>query len=209
MLLKKPYKLTLLQILLILFLATRGCKEIDKQKVLPLSHIDVVTKWADMTLFITKNTAANTPTYSSRALGYIGLTMYECVVNSAQEYNSVSKQLIGLDSLSKTDDGKEYNWLVSLNAGQAAILKSLYNHTSTENSNKIDSLEKSILLSLSASSNKETIERSVNYGKQIATEIYEWSVKDGGHKGYLQNFTLKFIPQHKQGNWKPSLSTLR
>lgn len=182
-----------------------GCKEFKKYNSSPLSHIDVVTKWADMTLFITKNTPANTPTYSSRALAYIGVTMYESVVNSSKEYNSLVKQLSGLDSLSKPDIGKEYNWLISLNASQALIIKSLYSHTAPENLEKVDSLEKSILLSLSASSNQETVERSLNYGKQIAKEIYEWSVKDGGHKGYLQNFTLQFIPQHKPGNWKPSL----
>ncbi|MFT6512474.1 MAG: hypothetical protein ACJAX1_001044, partial [Neolewinella sp.] len=41
---------------------------------------DVPSVWADMTLKLSKETPGNSPTYASRCLGYIGLTMYECMV---------------------------------------------------------------------------------------------------------------------------------
>ena len=77
-----------------------------KEKII-ISDQDLTIKWADMTLFITKNTPANTPTYSSRCLGYIGLTMYESVVNGYPNYQSLSGQLAGLDSLPKPENGQK------------------------------------------------------------------------------------------------------
>ena len=46
----------------------------DTQKTLP-AH------WADVTLKTIQFTFPNSPTYTSRSLGYIGLTMYESVVH--------------------------------------------------------------------------------------------------------------------------------
>ena len=37
-----------------------------------------------------------------------------------------------------------YDWILSLNAGQAVILKRIYNQTSDANKLRIDSLEKTI-----------------------------------------------------------------
>jgi hypothetical protein len=42
---------------------------------------DVAAKWADMSLFVIRYSAFNTPTYSSRSLAYLGLCMYETIVS--------------------------------------------------------------------------------------------------------------------------------
>lgn len=172
----------------------------------PLTDQDLTTKWADMTLYITKNTPSNSPTYSSRCLGYIGLTMYESVVNGYPNYQSLSGQLDGLDSLPKPILGKKYDWKLSLNAAQATILKNIYNQTSDKNKLKIDSLEKSIQENCNQNSqDKELIDRSVAYGKAIALRIFEWSKTDGGHRGYLKNFDKKMVHPNRAGSWSPPL----
>ena len=104
---------------------------------------EVATAWADMTNYITKTTPANTPTFASRCFGYIGLTMYESVVNGYPEYQSVAPQLNGLGNLPLPEKGVVYNWQLALNAGQAEILRNIYIQTSDENKKKIDSLEQS------------------------------------------------------------------
>lgn len=111
-----------------------------------------------MTLFITKNTNGNSPTYASRCFGYIGLTMYESIVQesnkgsvhnqpqpSTPQYFSLANRLNGLDSMPVADPQTEYDWRLSLNASQAFILKNLYNQTSDKNKNSIDSLENALL----------------------------------------------------------------
>src|SRR5688572_32658619 len=57
---------------------------------------DVAVKWADMTLYTARFSAFNTPTYCSRALGYMGLTMYQSIVYGDSTYRSMSGQLNGL-----------------------------------------------------------------------------------------------------------------
>ena len=102
----------------------------------------LASKWADMATYITKNTPANSPTYASRCLGYIGLTMYESVVAGYPDYQSLQKQLNNMPELPKIEANKSYNWQLSFNAAEAEIIKSIYAQTSDENKVKIDSLEK-------------------------------------------------------------------
>lgn len=172
----------------------------------PLTDQDLTTKWADITLYITKNTPSNSPTYSSRCLGYIGLTMYESVVNAYPNYQSLSGQLDGLDNLPKPEKNKKYDWKLSLNAAQATILKNIYNQTSDKNKLKIDSLENTIYEYYTKNlQDKALIERSVTFGKSVADSIFEWSKTDGGHRGYLKNFDKKMTHPQRAGSWSPPL----
>lgn len=161
--------------------------------------------WTDLTLFITKNTPANTPTFASRCLGYTGLTMYESVVPGFNTYQSLSDQLNAGLFLPKIDTTKEYVWPVSLNAAQAQILRKIYIQTADSNKLKIDSLELIIFKYYTSFHSKEAIERSVHFGKSIADSIFNWSVSDGGHRGYLKNFDKKMVLRQFPGSWKPPL----
>lgn len=165
---------------------------------------EVPLLWADMTLFVTQNTPANSPTFASRALGYIGLTMYESVVHSSNDFFSLAGQLNGLTELPLPEKDKQYCWPLALSAGQAAILRDIYVQTSSDNRNKIDSLENAISRYYKDSlSDNDISERSIKYGKEVASAIFQWSKTDGGHRGYLANFDKKMVPQSRVGAWKP------
>ncbi len=169
-----------------------------------ISKEDVAIEWSKMSLFITQYTPSNSPTFASRAFGYIGLTMYESIVNGYDTHNSLSGQLNGLSNLPKPIDGKEYNWILALNAGQAAILKNIYVQTSDENKMKIDSLENEIK-TLFSHQDGEVVNRSISYGKSVAEAIFNWSKTDGGHRGYLYNFDKEAVHPNRPGSWKPPL----
>jgi hypothetical protein len=172
----------------------------------PLTDQELALKWGEMTLFITKNTPGNSPTYASRCLGYIGLTMYESVVNGYPDYTSLAGQLDSLDSLPKPLKGVDYNWQLSLNAAEACILKNIYNQTSDLNKLKIDSLENAIYQFYSTKiTDKAVLDRSINYGKSVASVIFEWSKTDGGHRAYLRNFDKKMVQPTQAGCWSPPL----
>lgn len=172
----------------------------------PLADHEIAAGWAEMALFITKNTPANSPTYASRCFGYIGLTMYESIVPGYPSYNSLAGQLNGLEKLPQPDPNTAYDWQLSLNAGQADILRSIYNQTSDENKAKIDSLERTVLESISSRINdKALVERSVAFGRSVAQSIFEWSKTDGGHRGYLNNFDKTMVLPERPGAWKPPL----
>ena len=67
----------------------------SKEKPIPLTEQQVAIKWADMTLYITHYTPSNSPTYASRCIGYIGLTMYESIVQGYDDYQSLEGQRNG------------------------------------------------------------------------------------------------------------------
>jgi len=193
----------LLLVSLIIIGVTSSCKQENKK--LPEDY-ELATAWADMTNYITKTTPANTPTFASRCFGYIGLTMYESVVNGYPEYQSVATQLNGLGSLPLPEKGVAYNWQLALNAGQAEMLRNIYIQTSDDNKKRIDSLEASFVNVLKTTTPDEAVvNRSILYGKKIAQLIFEWSKTDGGHRGYLTNFDKKLMFPNKPGGWKPAL----
>lgn len=166
----------------------------------------VANSWADMTTHVTQYTPANSPTFASRCLGYIGTTMYESVVHGFPEYNSLVGQLSELEALPLPEPNQTYDWTLSLNAGQAEILRNIYMQTADSNKVMIDSLEDIVYRSFATKLEDPTIaERSAAYGKSIAQAIFEWSKTDGGHRGYLKNFDKELVHPQFPGSWKPPL----
>ncbi|MFX0555837.1 phosphatase PAP2 family protein [Maribacter sp. CXY002] len=195
------YKITFVSLLGPLIFIS--CRTDSENKALQPN--DVAIEWAKMTLFITKNTPSNSPTFASRAFGYIGVTMYECVVNGYENHNSLQGQLNGLTTLPIPKNTKEYNWVLALNAGQSYILKNIYVQTSEKNIKQIDSLENVILKQFSNGIPEKVVSNSITYGKEVAKAIFEWSKNDGGHRGYLKNFDKTMVHSNVPGSWKPPL----
>ncbi len=193
-----------ISIFALLIMLISGCKE-ELVEVTLKPH-EVCNKWADLTLYILQYTGANSPTFASRTIGYIGLTMYESVVHADTTYQSLAGQLNDLDQLPLPDQNRDYLWEVSLNAGQAEILRNIYVQTSDENKVKIDSLENAIVdLYRKAKYGEQRIDASVAFGKAIGSAIFEWSKKDGGHRAYLQNFDKDWKHPEFEGAWQPPL----
>ncbi len=166
----------------------------------------IASSWADLSTYITQFTPANSPTFASRCFGYIGLTMYESIVHGYDSHQSLAGQLNGLPSLPLPDTSLNYSWEIALNAGQAYILDSIYMQTSDENKAKIDSLERAFLRYYSSRvGDRETVNRSVVFGQEVADAIFQWSKTDGGHRGYLRNFDKDLVHPERPGSWKPPL----
>lgn len=171
-----------------------------------LEEYEVAVAWAEMTNFITKNTPANTPTFSSRCFGYISLVMYESAVYADSTYQSIASQLNGLDSMPIPESGQAYNWLLSMNAAEAEIIRLIYIQTSDDNKRKIDSLENHLKEIISQKlTDRAVVERSISFGKSVAERIFDWSTTDSGHRGYLANFDKTLTFEEKPGCWYPAL----
>lgn len=187
----------------LLFCLVAGC---SSDTVPAYTEQEIATEWAEMTLYITQFTPANSPTYASRCIGYIGLTMYESVVHGYPKYQSLAGQLNGLDELPLPAESETYDWPTTFNAAQAQIIRNLYQQTSDVNKSKIDSLERQISKSLGRNLDDSKIqERSKEYGQAVANAIFEWSKTDGGHRGYLRNFDKEYEHPEWPGSWKPPL----
>ena len=190
-----------------LLLTTFQFFQCSREQTIELTEQDPAVKWSELSLHITRFTPANSPTFASRCLGYIGLVMYECIVHGAPGYQSLAGQLHDLDQLPLPRLEQNYKWSLALNAGQATILRKLYIQTADSNKYKIDSLEQLLHNSIVRSNaiDPEVAERSAEYGRAVADAIFEWSQTDGGHRGYLRNFDKDLVHPEFPGSWKPPL----
>lgn len=168
------------------------------------SSADVATLWATMTTQVMTAAPKNSPTYGSRALGYLGLTMYETVVWSDPSYRSIATSLCDTLSMPKPIAKKKYCWELALNAGQAYLLKQLYGYTNKMN--PVDSLAAIIHTQYAAKKSKSVVQRSDEFGKAIAETIYNWSKSDGGHEGYTRNFPPNYVNVVGTGLWVPPVA---
>jgi hypothetical protein len=164
-------------------------------------------QWADMTLYTLRFSAFNTPTYSSRSLGYMGLAMYESIVHADPQYKSLAGQLPGLE-LPTPESNQSYHWIISLNAAQHTLLKKLYPVPANSHRlihEKIDALAESIYQTNAKNIAPDVLERSVEYGNAVAEAIYTWSLDDGGHEGYTRNFVPSFEFPTGDSYWIPPI----
>jgi hypothetical protein len=168
-------------------------------------NADAAVKWADMTLYTIRFSAFNTPTYSSRSLGYLGLAMYESIVHGDSAHRSLNGQLDGL-TLPLPDGGESYQWILSLNAGQDTLLKLLYPVPGNSHRfihQRIDSLSKALYEEYSVGISPKIKDRSVQFGRAVAIAIYNWSLTDGGDKGYTRNFDPAYVFPVGPSYWVP------
>jgi hypothetical protein len=186
--------------MVVLYPLLQGCSDSDEY---PVNNSNAATIWADLTLETIQRTPPNSPTFTSRNLGYIGLTMYESVVNGSFESKSMLGQLQDLESLPDADMSVEYNWTISLNAGQARILRSLYAHMSESQLARIDSTENFIYQYELLTTDAVVAQRSADFGRAVADAIFEWSVNDGGHEGYKYHFDPEYAFPQGEGYWVP------
>jgi hypothetical protein len=161
----------------------------------------VATAWAELNVLLMTGTRYNTPTYGSRALGYIGLTMYETVVASSSKYRSVATKRC--DTLRLPKAPKIFCPELALNAGQAYMLNAFFGFANKQK--LIDSLEKKVYQQYAARFSPAVATASAEYGKKIAARIYEWSKTDGGHDGWDHNFPKDYIRPEGLGLWIPPI----
>lgn len=185
----------------LLILAFSSCKNDEIPRIfqappnLADEPADVSLLWANMTLYTIRFSGANSPTYASRSLGYMGLAMYESIVQGDSKNRSMSGQLNGFTLPLKSVD-KTYHWVLSLNAAQDTLLKLLYPVPANSHRfvlERIDSLSNAIYAGHSSDIDPEIVKRSMEFGEAIALAIYDWSLTDGGDQGYTRNFDPNFL----------------
>jgi PAP2 superfamily len=178
---------------------------------------EVAIKWAKSTLDFINLQPTKSPTFVSRTLGYIGITMYESVVQSSQKYQSIAPELNGLGELPKPETGKEYDWVLVLNASQSKIIRLLWQpmkhpeydggYHGGKSRAILDSLELAIQTERECILEDTAIfNRSIKYGKSIAEAVYEWSKTDGGHEMNFMSFDYAYKYPEGIGYWIPPIN---
>lgn len=165
---------------------------------------DIAVAWVKMQQKLFVGTPGLLPHVTGRTYGYVGLTLYESIAPGMPGYQSIASQLNGELILPAIQQGKKYHWPTSANAALAFMLKNLLPHTTPELLKSIDSLESDFYIKFQAEVDAEGLQRSAEFGKQIASAIFEWSKTDGGHEAYKNPFLDTYVPPTGPGKWVPT-----
>jgi hypothetical protein len=169
---------------------------------LPATQFDaaVPTAWFDLAQRLIKGTPGYSPPVASRALGCLGVGLYESVLPGMPDHVSLAGVLHELSGLPRTGLNVAYHWPSAANAALASMTRSLFPTAPEGLRSQIDQLE----AQLQDDVPRGILSRSVDYGRQVAEAVDAWSRSDGGHEGYLRNFPSDYVPPAGPGKWVPT-----
>jgi len=161
---------------------------------------DVILKWINLNNRLLLTTARVAPGVKvNREFAYTGIALYESVVPGMPAYQSLSSQLNQMPQMPIVEPGSAYHWPACANATLAAMNRFFFPTTSAANKASMDSLETALNSQYQTEVNAEEFQRSVQFGKDIAQKIIDWSNTDGADHAF-DAYTLPAGP----GLWVPT-----
>jgi membrane-associated phospholipid phosphatase len=168
----------------------------------------VATEWFQLALQLVQQTPGFSAPVASRALAYLGLSLYESVAPGLPQPASLAGQLNELDSLPWAQPDEALHWPSVANAALATMTRSMFPQASAENKARIDLLERSLPLKLGrdfdpATLSPEVSTRSQTFGRLMAMALMTWARTDGGHEawGPPQRGRESYLPPSGPGQW--------
>ncbi|MEO6732452.1 MAG: vanadium-dependent haloperoxidase [Ferruginibacter sp.] len=187
-------------------------KEKDQEPVYEHGHLNqvknfssgVVINWLDMQLEMLRVPlpAGVGSQAAERALAYNGIALYEAVVNGMPAYQSLGGQLTDFPNMPSIQPGKAYHWAACANAALAYINRKLFPAASAQNKTKMDQLEDSLKNVFATEVDANTLQRSIDYGRAVATKVADWAATDGS-----ANVNPAYNPPVGFGLWVPTAPT--
>ncbi len=142
---------------------------------------DVVIRWLNMQLDMLRvPLAPGTGSQDAgRAMAYCGIAAYESVVPGMPAYQTLTNQLNGFPDMPLAEPGKAYHWAASANAALAEMNRRLFPTTSGPNTANITTLETTLKAIYAKEVDAATLDRSIDFGKEVATRVFTWAAADG------------------------------
>jgi membrane-associated phospholipid phosphatase len=169
---------------------------------------NVAIDWFQLDLQLVQQTPGFSPPVAARALGYLGLALYESVVPGMPAHRSLAGQLNELDSLPWAQPDEVLHWPTVANAAMAAMTRMMFPTASAENKTRIDLLERNLPLKYAQAFDPATVttditQRSESFGKLMAMALMTWARTDGGHEawGPLRRSQPNYVPPSGPGRW--------
>lgn len=165
---------------------------------------DAVVSWVNLQLQMVKVPlpAGTAGQGLDRCQAYCGIALYESVVPGMPAYRSLSGQLTDFPQMPSTEPGKAYHWAACANAALAEMNRKLFPKTADANKTAMNNLENSWQAIYANEADAATIQRSVAFGKEVATRVFNWAATDGS-----ANVNPPYIPPVGPGLWVPTAPT--
>lgn len=179
-----------------------NCKKDDLQNI-GNHQADVGNAWMQMHIRLTKTTAGYNSVVSLRSFGYAGITLYESLLPATEGRGSLFSKIGGTPVIAdKSPD--EYYWPAAANAAMATMTRMLFESTSDVNKLAIDSLEEAYYTKPQDEADAQKIQNAIDYGRKVATAIFDWSKTDGSHEAYKHIVDPAYVPPAGPGLWIPT-----
>jgi membrane-associated phospholipid phosphatase len=200
-------------LLLGMMLIPQSCGEDDLQNNLPSAHdydYKVYWEWNETFLQIDRYAKGYRPGPGPRALAYLGLSAYECVVSAIPENRSIAHLFPGLE-VPKADPDLEYYWPACINESYYYLMERFFPHMQNDpdaNVTNAFALIKTTRDKLYGQYAQETtpeiLDRSVQFGREVAAAVYAWEQTDLiGHNAFLDPQPVSYTPPSGPGLWQP------
>ena len=172
---------------------------------------DLIVSWINLQLQMNKIPlpAGTAGQGNDRCMAYCGIALYESVVPGMPAYQSLTGQLTDFPAMPSTEPGKAYHWAASANAALAEMNKSLFPTTSAANKTAMDNLENSFKAMYATEVDAATLQRSIAFGKEVATRVFAWAATDGSanvNPAYVLPVGSG-LPPTGTGLWVPTSNT--
>lgn len=179
----------------------------------PSTYVDVlpghgvVTEWMGALLNLTTNTPGYTPPVAARALGYVGVGLYESArLSNPEAYMSLTGQLNEFDPTYLEEvhiPGATYNWDIVVNTYFATMARALYTKGPFGLPGYIDNLERHLETVINEQ-DEGVLLRSRTLGQTIAQKILTYAATDGQENAVGNNFPTSYTPPRGAGLWAPT-----
>ncbi|MBE2270908.1 MAG: vanadium-dependent haloperoxidase [Anaerolinea sp.] len=166
--------------LLLLSTTLVPARETRAQQGVPATELDpaFAVEWMDL-LYQKVMLEEYTPPAAARLYAYAGITLYESIVWGLPTNQSLGGQLNGLGALPFPEDG-EYDWAAVADAALGTVLHALTYESSDETRAAFLTMrEEQLAARLDEVGDEAVINRSIEYGDELAAEIVDWSEADG------------------------------
>jgi hypothetical protein len=168
----------------------------------------VVYDWFALALQLIQQTPGFSPPVAARALGYMGLSLYESVVPGMPGHQSLAGQLNELSSLPWAQPDEPLHWPTVANASLATMVRMMFPTATPENKARIDLLERNLPLKYTQDFDPNSItpdisNRSETFGKLMGMAIMTWARTDGGHEawGPVRRTRAIYVAPSGAGKW--------
>ncbi len=168
----------------------------------------VALQWNQLFLEIDRYSPGYRPPAAARMLAYTGLAAYEAAVPGMPEYNSLEHEFPGLQ-LPKVQNGSAYNWPICVSTAYANMFRYFYRHIKVGDAYKITALEDKFLEEFGDEIAPDVLERSKQFGYQVAQAVFAYSETDAnGHEAYANPRPASYHPPVSGPNgeklWQPT-----
>jgi len=201
-------------ILTSMMFTTQSCGDKNPASGLPSAHdydYKVFWEWNELFLRIDRYAKGYRPGPSPRALAYMGLSAYECVISAIPENRSIVPSLPRL-SVPRADPNLEYYWPAAVNESYSYLMERFFPHMKNDPNGTVSGTFAQIETTRVRLNNgyaqlcsPEVLERSIAFGREVAAAVYIWEQTDLiGHNAFLNPQPTSYTPPTGLGLWVPT-----